>query len=239
MFSPAKTDFINDEPSVSDFQRSAKIVELHPNTPEKSIDISPDNHPTLPEISPDIMPEKTITVAQFCDRYQITSDQFVALRRKASRKFKNLDFTPVREGSRTYWVQQSEILTQMIDEGAIESPKSKPSESAIDAEIVDTQTLSDGSSLVIRKQSYDLALPPLDSPVAREVTYIDVSSIQVLTESLKAEQNALSEVKELTELTAHANRVAQKKAQFDLIEALINQGYTAEQAVAIAKGVNK
>ena len=218
MFSPAKIDLINDESDVTDFSQPTKVIELYPRSGDTS---------------PDITSEKPITIASFCQQHSITSEQFLALRRKAARKYPDTDFKPVREGSRTFWVKNAEILSQMIESGAIES---KPIE-VIDAEIVETQTLCDGSSLVVRKQSFNLALPSLNAPQTREIIHIDISPIQHLTESLRADQSARAEMEELTELKAHAEKVEQKKAQFELVEMLIKQGYSVDQAVSIAKGV--
>jgi len=227
MFNPVSDDFFNEEMHVSDIQPMRNVIELHPTVNPVSSDFSPD-------ISPDI------TVADFCLQRSITSDQFLALRRKASRKFPEIDFKPTREGSRTFWVKNVTILTQMIDEGSIK-PKSAAIETdeVIDGEIVESQLLSDGSALVIRKQSFELSLPPLNAPIDREFISIDVSPIERLTASLKAEQQAKAEMEEAIALRSHAEKVSQQKAQFDLIEMLIKQGYTADQAVSIARGANQ
>ena len=229
MFSPHKIDLINEESTVSDYQPINNVIEIHPTMNKKSSDVSPD-----------ITSEKTITVSDFCQLHRIDSDQFLALRRKASRKYSGIDFKPTREGSRTFWVQNAAILNQMIEEGAIK-PKSEASEvdEVLEGEIVETQPLSDGSALVIRKQSFELSLPPLNAPIEREFISIDVSPIERLTASLKAEQQAKAEMEEAIALRSHAEKVSQQKAQFDLIEMLIKQGYTADQAVVIAKGANK
>ena len=233
MFNPVSDDFFNEESTVSDYRQIDNVIEIHPTIIKKSPDVSP-------EMSPDVTRQNQITVADFCQLHSITSDQFLALRRKASRKFPEIDFKPTREGSRTFWVKNVTILTQMIDEGSIK-PKSAAIETdeVIDGEIVETQPLSDGSALVIRKQSFELSLPPLNAPMEREFISIDVSPIERLTASLKAEQQAKAEMEEAIALRSHAEKVSQQKAQFDLIEMLIKQGYTADQSVTIARGANQ
>lgn len=225
MFNLVSDDFFNEEMHVSDIQPMRNVIELHPTVNPVSSDFSPD-------ISPDI------TVADFCLQHSITSDQFLALRRKASRKNPEIDFKPVREGSRTFWVKNVTILTQMIEQ-ATKEPKKEPEIETVEGEIVETQPLSDGSALVIRKQSFELSLPPLNAPIDREFISIDVSPIERLTASLKAEQQAKAEMEEAIALRSHAEKVSQQKAQFDLIEMLIKQGYTADQSVTIARGANQ
>ena len=226
MFNPVSDDFFNEEMHVSDIQPMRNVIELHPTVNPVSSDFSPD-------ISPDI------TVADFCLQRSITSDQFLALRRKASRKNPGIDFKPLREGSRTFWVSNAAILTQMIEQTTKE-PKKEPEIETVEGELVDeVQALSDGSALVIRKQSFELSLPPLNAPIEREFISIDVSPIERLTASLKADQKAKAEMEEAIALRSHAEKVSQQKAQFDLIEMLIKQGYTADQAVSIARGANQ
>jgi len=228
MFNPVSDDFFNEESTVSDYQPVNNVIEIHPTIIRKS-----------PDVSPDKLASPDITVADFCLQHSITSDQFLALRRKASRKNPGIDFKPLREGSRTFWVSNAAILTQMIEQTTKE-PKKEPEIETVEGELVDeVQALSDGSALVIRKQSFELALPPLNAPVEREFISIDVSPIERLTASLKADQKAKAEMEEAIALRSHAEKVSQQKAQFDLIEMLIKQGYTADQAVTIARGVNQ
>ena len=228
MFNPVSDDFFNEESTVSDYQPVNNVIEIHPTIIRKS-----------PDVSPDKLASPDITVADFCLQHSITSDQFLALRRKASRKNPEIDFKPVREGSRTFWVSNAAILTQMI-ELATKEPKKEPEIETVEGELVDEiQPLSDGSALVIRKQSFELSLPPLNAPIEREFISIDVSPIERLTASLKAEQKAKAEMEEAIALRSHAEKVSQQKAQFDLIEMLIKQGYTADQAVTIARGANQ
>jgi len=231
MFNPVSDDFFNEESTVSDYRQIDNVIEIHPTIIKKSPDVSP-------EMSPDVTRQNQITVADFCQLHSITSDQFLALRRKASRKNPGIDFKPLREGSRTFWVSNAAILTQMIEQ-ATKEPKKEPEIETVEGEIVESQPLSDGSALVIRKQSFELSLPPLNAPMEREFISIDVSPIERLTASLKAEQQAKAEMEEAIALRSHAEKVSQQKAQFDLIEMLIKQGYTADQAVSIARGANQ
>lgn len=235
MFNPAKNDLINDEMDATDYQAVGNVIELHPTIKPESPDISPDAHPTRHPMSLDITRHDRLTVAEFCQNHKISSEQFLSIRKKAARKNPDVDFKPVREGSRTFWVQNAAILSQLIEEGAISFKTEEIEE--VEGELVDeVQPLSDGSSLVIRRQSFELALHPLNAPLEREFISIDVSPIEKLTASLKADQKAQSEMKEATELREHAEKVSQQKAQFDLIEMLIKQGYSADEAVKIAKG---
>ena len=232
MFNPVSDDFFNEESTVSDYRQIDNVIEIHPTIIKKSPDVSP-------EMSPDVTRQNQITVADFCQLHSITSDQFLALRRKASRKNPGIDFKPLREGSRTFWVSNAAILTQMIEQTTKE-PKKEPEIETVEGELVDeVQALSDGSALVIRKQSFELSLPPLNAPIEREFISIDVSPIERLTASLKADQKAKAEMEEAIALRSHAEKVSQQKAQFDLIEMLIKQGYTADQAVSIARGANQ
>ena len=228
MFNPVSDDFFNEESTVSDYQPVNNVIEIHPTIIRKS-----------PDVSSDKLASPDITVAYFCLQHSITSDQFLALRRKASRKNPGIDFKPLREGSRTFWVSNAAILTQMIEQTTKE-PKKEPEIETVEGELVDeVQALSDGSALVIRKQSFELSLPPLNAPIDREFISIDVSPIERLTASLKAEQQAKAEMEEAIALRSHAEKVSQQKAQFDLIEMLIKQGYTADQSVTIARGANQ
>jgi len=228
MFNPVSDDFFNEESTVSDYQPVNNVIEIHPTIIRKS-----------PDVSSDKLASPDITVADFCLQHSITSDQFLALRRKASRKNPGIDFKPLREGSRTFWVSNAAILTQMIEQTTKE-PKKEPEIETVEGELVDeVQALSDGSALVIRKQSFELSLPPLNAPIEREFISIDVSPIERLTASLKADQKAKAEMEEAIALRSHAEKVSQQKAQFDLIEMLIKQGYTADQAVSIARGANQ
>lgn len=226
MFSPAKSDLLNEELDVSDINQPTNIIELHP--------VSSD-------VSSDVASEKPITVSDFCQQHDITSDQFLALRRKAARKHPQIDFKPIREGSRTFWVQNAAILIRMIDEGAVEKPKpeSKKSEAsdAIDGEIV--QELSDGSALVKHRQSFEVSLPPLDVPKTREFVELDASPLQQLNASLRADQSAAEEAHKLTRLAQVADEALIEKEQEDLVRLLIRQGYTKEQAIDIASGIKK
>lgn len=238
MFSPAKIDLQNDETHYTDSIQPMNVIALHSRiTPE-----SHQNHPTSPDMSPDmspdtkpdVTPEKTITVIEFCKLHSITADQFLNLRRKATRKYAALDFKPYREGSRTYWVQQSAILTQMIDEGAT-TPK--PKDESIDGEIVDTQELSDGSALVIRRKSFDIAMQPLEAPQTREFIETDVSKIQRISASLQADQDAMKQFEKLTRLAKIADEVVIENEQETLIRLLIKQGHSKESAIRIASGL--
>ncbi|BAS60444.1 MULTISPECIES: hypothetical protein [Leptolyngbya] len=224
MFSPSKTDLSNDEIDVSDINSSRNVIELHPNSPDVSLDA---------------ISEEPITVSDFCQQYSITSDQFLALRRKAARKYPDLDFKPIREGSRTFWVQNAEILIQMIKEGAVEAKSTtakKPD--AIDGEIVNEQQLADGSSLIVRRQVFEVSLHPFDAPKTREFVEIDASPIQQLNASLKADQDAAKEAEKLTRLGRIANEAIVEKEQETLVRLLIKQGYSKEQAIRIASGIN-
>ena len=235
MFNPAKNDLINDEMDATDYQAVGNVIELHPTIKPESPDISPDAHPTRHPMSPDVTRHDRLTVAEFCQNHKISSEQFLSIRKKAARKYPAVDFKPVREGSRTYWVQNDAILSQLIDEGEIAVKTEEIEE--VEGELVDeVQPLSDGSSLVIRRQSFELALPPLNALLEHEFISIDVSPIQQATEALNADLKAKEEIEDSIALRAHAEKISQKKAQFDLIEALVKQGYTADEAVKIAKG---
>jgi len=226
MFSPAKTDLINEEPDATAFAQLTKVIPLHSN----SIDASPDN-------SGD---SEKITVANFCELYSITSDQFLALRRKAARKHPGFDFKPIREGSRTFWVQNAAILAQMIDEGAIDKRPEKNNEVAesVEAEIVEHHDLTDGTALVVRNQPLSFNLPSLDAPNEREVTRIDFSALTQFNQAVEADLQAEQEAKNLTELAQFAIEEAKKQEQKRAVVNLIAKGYTPEQAVQIVTGIN-
>lgn len=224
MFSPSKTDLRTDEIDVSDINPPRNVIELHPNSSD---------------VSPDATSEEPITVSDFCQRHSITSDQFLALRRKAARKYPDLDFKPVREGSRTFWVQNATTLIQMIQNGAVESrPTTVKKPDAIDGEIIDERSLADGSSLIVRRKAFEVSLPPLHAPTTREFIEIDASPLKCLSASLRADQDAAKEAETLTRLARIADEAVIEKEQEDLIRLLIRQGYTKEQAIKIASGIN-
>ena len=125
MFNPVSDDFFNEESTVSDYQPVNNVIEIHPTIIRKS-----------PDVSSDKLASPDITVADFCLQHSITSDQFLALRRKASRKNPGIDFKPLREGSRTFWVSNAAILTQMIEQTTKE-PKKEPEIETVEGELVD------------------------------------------------------------------------------------------------------
>lgn len=225
MFSPARTDLINDEMDVTDVFQPTNVIEL----PRKSID-------TSLEKSGDITPQKSITVSDFCKQHGIDSDQFLALRRKASRRYPDIDFKPIREGSRTYWVQNPDVLTQLISEGVIDSKLSKSE--VIEPEIVEETDLANGSklSIVKRTASIDIPLPNRGSVTYESTDYTQIDQILL---HLQADTTARNQVEEVLHLHRFADKVIERKKKENLVELLIEQGYSKEEAIKIASKLNQ
>lgn len=230
MFSPAKSDLLNDETDTTAFAQLTNVIPLHSSSTDASPDVSPDS--------------TRITVSDFCQLHNINSDQFLALRRKAARRHPALDFKPIREGSRTFWVQNTAILTQMIDEGAIELENRaakrdcKNKTEKVDAELVEETDLPNSTKLSIVKRfaSIDLALPERQN-IVYETT--DYSQIDALLGQLQADKEAREQVKEVLHLKKFSDDLIARRKKEQLVEMLIEQGYTQEQAIKIATGMNK
>jgi hypothetical protein len=232
MYNPLSPDYYNEEMSVTGINQLTSVVELHPISGDISGDIQP------------------ITVADFCKHHGITSDQFLSLRRKAARKNPGIAFEPIREGSRTYWVQHIGILDQLVADGAVditeqvdETPDSSEQDDetpdtveAINGELVDETVLDNGSKLTVRTQQFQM-LEDYQPTAKHEVTIQDVSDLTAFNLSCEADREAKEKVKRLTDLLQFASAEYKEKEQKRAIANYISQGKTPEQAVRLAMGI--
>lgn len=184
---------------------------------------------------------------EFKRLHNLSDRQFNTIHRKVREAFltshpdlqsdPTCDLTQVvvaRQGSTQWVILYPELFEAELLNVKTRSTASKQDES-IQGEIVETHPLPNGSSLVFRSEAAPVPyVPPIE--IKTEAKRIDFSGVDLLLDQLRSDIDSKRETEQLTKLVEFAQGCEAEKKQRDLVEMLISQGYTAEQAITIAQG---
>lgn len=140
-----------------------------------------------------------------------------------------------REGSTKWVILYPELFEAELQNLKSRSNSAKQDNEPVEAEIVESFDLANGSQLVVRNEFVPAPFVPA-LEIRTETKRNDLSAMDALLGRLKADVEAKRESEEIADLYEHAQRCEQQKKNRDLIEMLIAQGYSAEQAITIAQG---